>query len=174
MQKFNQMNFREFSENIIAGIESCSLITNKYDRIVSLAGIYKFVRENISVLHRISNEDHDLCKDFITKININIHENIQFCLDEYNLNIHTADKKEELSVIINFMDNFKNELEDISPLDFIIEIGLDQDETQDETQDDDDEYEIGPYDSLNGERDYSHHVLCYGYDRYDGYDGYDN
>jgi hypothetical protein len=165
------MNFNEFSENIISGIESCSLITDKYERIVSLGGIYKFVHENISVLHRVSNDDHDLCKDFITKININIHENIQFCLDEYNLNIHTADKKEEISDIIHFMDNFKHELENISPLDFIIEIDQDQDQDQDQ---DDDEYEFGPYDSLNGERDYSDRILCYGYERYDGYDGYDN
>jgi hypothetical protein len=162
-------NFSAFAENILFVIGACYLIRDKYKQITRLGENYKYIYDNIEVFHRVSNEDHDLCKEFISKIMEKIQENMQFCLDEYNLNIHPPDQKQKIMDIIYLMDILKYKLEKISPLDFIVEINTEEQEEEQEQEEY--EYEIGPYDDLNGCENSSNFSLYY---EYDGYDGYDN
>jgi len=164
-----QFDFNNFAENCLICIDTCSIIIEKYKRILHLGKTFKYINDSISVFHRVPNENHDLCIEFIKKIIIKIQENMQFCLDEYNSNTtYTSEQMKLIYDIIHIMDNLKFELEKISPLDFIIEINNNQEEEQEEGESEE-EYEFGPYDSLNGSS-HDNCILCYDYDGFDGYD----
>jgi hypothetical protein len=175
-----QMNFSVFAENRLFVIEEPSLIKDKYKQIISLGETYKFIYDNKEIFHRVSNEDYELCKETVSKIMKKIKENIQFCSDEYNLNIHTPEQKQKIFDIIQLMDVLKYELEKISPLDFIIEVNNQrqqeeqEEEEQEQEEEEEQEYLIGPYDDLNCCENCKHLRLYYEYEGYDGYDGYDN
>jgi len=184
MENINLNNFEVFALNTLFCIESISLIRDKYKQMKHLGLKYKYVDDAISVFHRVSNENHDLCVEFIKKIIIKIEENKQMCLDEFNLNTnYTLEERKKIDDIIFIMDNLKSKLEKISPLDFIIEIqdkdkDKDKDKNeedeqyeQDEDQEDEEkECEIGPYDYLLESDKYDRSMISYDYDGYNGYD----
>jgi len=164
-------NFQDYVFGVLFCIEGISLIRDKYKQIKHLGVKYKEVDDAISVFHRVSNESHDLCIEFIKKIIIEIEKSKQMCLDEFSSNTnYKLEERKEIYNSISIMDNLKLKLDKISPLDFIIEVQNAKD-NEDNEDNEDEECEIGPYDYLDESDKYSHYMIS---NDYDGYNGYDN
>jgi hypothetical protein len=155
MQTIEKTMFSKFQETITRNLEKSTNMENDPKKLIYLSKVYTNIYENVSIMNQVSQEDYNLCENFIEFLIDNIDKNIELFNNLFYLIAITNENSKTICYALNLMSIVKEKLEKIKPLDFIIEMN---------------DNEIGPYDCLCEDR--YHRILCGG--SYDGCDGYDN